>query len=86
MELIHDLVSQTEEKVKKIEAQIQQSIANHNTLQGYLIATKEALVAAQAIIDAVAPHSSLSSACHAVADAVDGAAAIVDAVEHMMEG
>lgn len=85
MEKLHNLIATTEQKVKDIELEIQKTVNNHNSLQGYLAATKEALIAAQAIIDTVAPHSTLSSACHAITDTVNSASALVDAVEHLID-
>lgn len=86
MEQVHSLIAAHEEKVKHIEGQIQQTIMDFNSLQGYLKATKEALVAAQAIIDAVSPTSAVATACHMASSAVGVAEVVVDAVEHLMEG
>jgi hypothetical protein len=86
MEHIHALIAKHEEKIQQIEGQIQQSIMNHNTLQGYLIATKEALVAAQAIIDSLAPHSVLSDACHAAQEIVEAVEEVAEVVEQLIEG
>ncbi len=57
---LSDFILSLEEKVKSLESQIQQSIMNHNALLGFMSATKEALDAANAIVNVLAPDSSIS--------------------------
>ena len=59
-------IANLEAKIKQYETQVQQSIMNHNALLGALQSTKEALVEAHTLVNAVAPDSSLDETLNVV--------------------
>ena len=71
MSQVTNLISSLEDKVKQLEANIQQSVAQHHGLLGMLQASKEALVEAKKIADTVIPGTAVDEALNVAENVVN---------------